>query len=515
MVQYSIKIHLKADSKVLKDALETQEYPENMKGELLPFSTVLPYIKNDVVSVVVTDDKETVEKLTTAKPEYCYIVFCGSSTPPDAILTQLDDLWTVTEATSRSEIYFRCGLLLQRIKSRLDSEFYKKALETTIDTIPDMIWFTQLDGRYSLVNDAFLKLSGKPKNTVIGYDDTVVWNERRLKEDDDYITSADDESLHVGMAYIGSTADEAGDNVRRFMTYKRPVSDPFGSVVGTVGVCANMTSFENLCIKLSMIIENVPYPMTIFSRDWRVVRMNSSFKELLGDENLTDFDYRIWKQMHIVPSGERHEDKPHNAVSQEFEIEVNGEKGYYLITEFEVRDYFDNIAGYFCTVLDNSYRRSYEDSILAEANTDVLTGMHNRRFFFNYVRGSVKKPFYLLYLDLDHFKTVNDTFGHDAGDAVLVRLSQLINMYFPDAIAARLGGDEFALIDDINTREQLEESCRQLESTVRQEFRMYECDLGVSVGMVYSDGKSENIEALLHESDVRMYEVKKIHHQDQ
>ena len=60
-----------------------------------------------------------------------------------------------------------------------------------------------------------------------------------------------------------------------------------------------------------------------------------------------------------------------------------------------------------------------------------------------------------------------------------------------------------------------EESCRQLESTVRQEFRMYECDLGVSVGMVYSDGKSENIEALLHESDVRMYEVKKIHHQDQ
>ena len=513
MVNYAIKIYLQAEKEILNEALKLVDFPENTKGEIITFGDTMPYVKNDVLLVIVTDRKETLQIVGKEKPENCLLVFCGNRALPAAMLDLVDDIWIVTNSTKCAELKKRCEWFLERLKAQMDARFYKRALTTTINTVPDMMWYTKLDGTYSLVNEEFLKLVGKPSNVVIGYDASAVWNERRLREDEDYYISDDDDSLRVGMAYIGTSPGESGDSLKRFTTYKRSVFDPLGNIIGTVGVCGSMTSFENLCIELSMIIENLPYPMTIFTRDWRIVRMNKRFKELVGNSG-DDFNYKEWKALHLLPNGERHEDKTHYTVSQEFKVESKGETKYYLITEFEVRDYFENVAGYFCTVLDYTYRRTYEESILAEANTDVLTGMHNRRFFYNYLNDHLNKPFHLLYLDLDNFKAINDNYGHDVGDAVLVRMSQLIQMFFPDGIAARLGGDEFAVIDEVSTREELEGSRKRLEYTVKREFRMYECDIGISIGMVYSGYGAGTVDMLLHESDANMYQVKRLHHQE-
>ena len=94
------------------------------------------------------------------------------------------------------------------------------------------------------------------------------------------------------------------------------------------------------------------------------------------------------------------------------------------------------------------------NAILIElSNTDKLTGLKNRRFFqekldeFMVAHRESGRPFSLCIIDIDHFKKVNDTLGHQAGDEVLVKLADILNIHsHSEEIAARLGGEEFVLI---------------------------------------------------------------------
>jgi diguanylate cyclase (GGDEF)-like protein/PAS domain S-box-containing protein len=102
---------------------------------------------------------------------------------------------------------------------------------------------------------------------------------------------------------------------------------------------------------------------------------------------------------------------------------------------------------------DISERKMMEEKLRWQATHDHLTGLYNRRYFENYLEreiGNVKRSGImsaLVYLDLDRFKYVNDTAGHEVGDQLLIDLSQMVNKCLRRFdIAARIGGDEFALI---------------------------------------------------------------------
>jgi two-component system cell cycle response regulator len=94
-----------------------------------------------------------------------------------------------------------------------------------------------------------------------------------------------------------------------------------------------------------------------------------------------------------------------------------------------------------------------QDRLIRLSNTDVLTSMNNRRRFFDAMKAEMyrsqryKIPLCLISLDMDNFKLINDTFGHDAGDEVLRAFSQLITERLRESdIACRIGGDEFVII---------------------------------------------------------------------
>ena len=108
---------------------------------------------------------------------------------------------------------------------------------------------------------------------------------------------------------------------------------------------------------------------------------------------------------------------------------------------------------------------------------------------------------------------MNDTYGHNIGDRVLEITASQIRRYFPNALIARLGGDEFAVIDEIRSKDELEERIRSFEKAALKSFSIYECGTGVSVGIVCNDGRSDDIDELIHRSDSKMYEVKKKHHE--
>ena len=103
---------------------------------------------------------------------------------------------------------------------------------------------------------------------------------------------------------------------------------------------------------------------------------------------------------------------------------------------------------FLCRISQNIELIEHVEALTNMANTDFLTGLANRRFFFEKLTSRVRHQadgHALAMLDLDFFKKINDTYGHDAGDEVLTTVSGLLKHHFDDAVVARLGGEEFAV----------------------------------------------------------------------
>ena len=87
----------------------------------------------------------------------------------------------------------------------------------------------------------------------------------------------------------------------------------------------------------------------------------------------------------------------------------------------------------------------FEAEVQRISTTDALTGLHNRWYFEEFLKNNPDKVWTLLYIDLDGFKSVNDSLGHTRGDRVLVQVAEILKGIFPQAEHIRLGGDEFTV----------------------------------------------------------------------
>lgn len=234
----------------------------------------------------------------------------------------------------------------------------------------------------------------------------------------------------------------------------------------------------------------------------------------------------------VIKSGELYtlpKERQRSSTNQMFKrAELPGKcKGFVALPVF----YRDLIYGVFlCELTKDIYNRGEylavqlgrtvylndEKSVVKLVNTDMLTGLYNRRYFYNYLGSMLSSTlidnFCLLYLDLDNFKAVNDSFGHNAGDEVLIKTAELIKEHFPGSVIARLGGDEFAVIDHCADENKVASRCESLEKAVEQAFEKYGCGTAVSIGVVFSDGSTDDVDKLLQKSDVKMYSEKKVHH---
>ena len=153
------------------------------------------------------------------------------------------------------------------------------------------------------------------------------------------------------------------------------------------------------------------------------------------------------------------------------------------------------------------------------ANTDGLTGLFNERYFSSVLHRKEQKklPFVLYYLDLDHFKPVNDTYGHDMGDKLLKAVAErLLKCIRSNDFAFRIGGDEFALIISAEMEDSL---CMQTKMRIVQSLLLpYEIDgktlhIGASCGYAVYPLETEDTGKIRILADQRMYAEKKENHQ--
>lgn len=163
---------------------------------------------------------------------------------------------------------------------------------------------------------------------------------------------------------------------------------------------------------------------------------------------------------------------------------------------------------------------SGHERIVELSRTDALTGLLNRRAFEDELPRHIDRLHYnnssaaLIYVDLDHFKQVNDVFGHQKGDDVLLLIRDfLLNQVRPGDVVARLGGDEFAIwLNDIDTDAASRRCERLLEASqfLKEHSGLPNKPLGVSLGLaIYRPDANESVEMLIGRADAAMYEAKR------
>lgn len=410
-------------------------------------------------------------------------------------------------------IKFEFNRAMRLMLMRYDAWLYKNWLMALSDSLPDLIWFKDKGGHHWFVNNKFENTFHKTREMCHGKSHNYVWD-ISPEDGDETEFQCLRSDLEVMEKETLITSDElvkTDAGMRHYITYKSPIYDREGLVAGTVGVGHDMTDLNNTSLELSMLIDNIPMGIMICDEDWKAVQVNDRFEDFFGisDNDLKEFDYNTWKKDSTTTIKIREYDEKTHLFQEEVSYSLDDKEYIFSISEQEVRDYFGNITGHYCFFRDITSEREYERLILKQANTDALTELYNRRYFFDYINAHTDEALTVLFMDMDNFKKINDTLGHNKGDEALVKTSQLITKMFPESLVARLGGDEFAVLaDEKLTEDELRKRSDKLVNKLEKEFAWMNLGISLSVGMAHAKEKIEDVDEFIHESDQMMYDVK-------
>ncbi|MFN0095708.1 MAG: putative bifunctional diguanylate cyclase/phosphodiesterase [Dehalococcoidia bacterium] len=206
-----------------------------------------------------------------------------------------------------------------------------------------------------------------------------------------------------------------------------------------------------------------------------------------------------------------------DALSTQFEVDILGPNGRRIPVEVNTRLLFrgGTPAEVIGVARDISERREQERRLRHLASHDALTGLPNRRVLEEAVetltRPGASGNAILGFIDLDNFKTVNDTLGHRAGDNVLVQIAKVLREALsPGDLLVRLGGDEFAILFAIDDPGEAGESAERIRLAVeRAEVRIggHRFFLGTSIGLATVES-GHSASSVLAEADAAMYSAK-------
>ena len=180
----------------------------------------------------------------------------------------------------------------------------------------------------------------------------------------------------------------------------------------------------------------------------------------------------------------------------------------------------EHVGGIVLNCRDISERKAFEEQLTHQAFHDPVTGLANRALFAERVRHVIARTrrehqsVAVVFLDLDDFKTINDSLGHAAGDEVLVEVAKrLATSVRASDTAARFGGDEFALLlEDIDGVQEAADTADRVLETLALPLRVahkeltLRCSIGISV---VSDGSPAGAEELIRDADAAMYRAKR------
>ena len=261
-----------------------------------------------------------------------------------------------------------------------------------------------------------------------------------------------------------------------------------------------------------------------------IIRVNPAFTRITG----YTAEEVIGKNPRLLKSG-KHDKSFYHAMWQsihdtgEWHGEIwnrrkNGEIYPQRLTITAVKDVEGVVCNYVSTLTDITLTKAAEDEIKYLAFYDPLTKLPNRRLLINRLQQSLAviartdRTGALLFIDLDNFKNLNDTLGHDIGDLLLQQVARRLECCLREGdTVARLGGDEFVVMlvdlsnNTLEAGDQAEAAAKKILSALNQPYQLasYEHQNTPSIGVTLFSDNSKSIEELMKQADIAMYQSKK------
>ncbi|MDE5717062.1 MAG: response regulator, partial [Lachnospiraceae bacterium] len=209
----------------------------------------------------------------------------------DPALKDITDIWIIP--MTDEELRFRFLRWQQTLKMRRDFWETSHFLEATINNIPNLIWYKDKDGVHEKVNNSFCQAVTKSKQQVEGQRHAYIWD---VEEDDPACIESEHRVMSTRQTLVSEETIKAGDETRTLMTYKSPLYNCDGTVMGTVGVGVDVTqerAYEQEIIRKNKTLETILATidcgvMNHSLKDSRILNINRAALKILGYETLDE-----------------------------------------------------------------------------------------------------------------------------------------------------------------------------------------------------------------------------------
>lgn len=521
MDKYTLKL-VTLSHHAIKEAVEKVADPDRLttvcdSGDITKAET---YKTADVVFLSYSQAKEQIVAILENIAEYTQIILLkdGTETGEDALLAY--DLWDSAQSTLLHHI----SALKRHMLARLDLELTKNQLYTLIDSVPDLIWYKDLDGLHIDVNEPFCKSVNHTRKEIKyrhqGYimgltDEEFASGEFACVTTDNQVIKEQHTSLFDEKVLIH-------DEMRQFKTYKTALKGRNGESIGTVGMAHDVTDIWNTHEEFRIVISRLPFPMIILDKTYTLLSFNSKFGELFhySEENQESFDISSFGNkffdfdMAMNDSGNKIVEK---------QMVDNGEVYHYIIEKSEITDVFGELSGYFYIFRDVTSTHKYEMKLRMMAETDELTQINNRKAIRDFYETRLqalareKRTFAVVIMDIDFFKLYNDHYGHLEGDMAIKAVANILKSHSDneDVFVGRFGGEEFLLLATGKTPDEVKRLLEELMSDLKQaqiphEMSKVNKHLTISMGVHYLSQVDCNMKLvdLVEEADKNLYKAK-------
>lgn len=418
---------------------------------------------------------------------------------------------------------------LKHTESALAETHY--ILQTIIDTAPIRIFWKDKDLRYLGCNPAFANDAGMASpNDLVGKDDYEMgWAAQA-----DLYRADDRTILDTGIAklfYDEPQTTPAGQIIW-LRTAKVPLKNKDNQTVGLLGIYEEITN-QKLAendLRIAATAFESQEGILVTDANNVILRVNRAFTKVTG----YSAEDAIGKTPSLLTSGYHDADFYDNMWTSINEMGIwegevwnrrkNGEvyPEHLIITA--VKDNAGVVTNYVATLNDITVHKAAAEEIHHLAFYDALTRLPNRRLLLDRLNHALAastrngKEGAVLFLDLDHFKTLNDTLGHDIGDLLLQQVAERLTACVREGdTVARLGGDEYVIMledlseHDIEAAAQAEVIGEKILIALNKPYHLgaHEHHCTSSIGITLFNDHRSGIEELLKQADIAMYQAKK------
>jgi diguanylate cyclase (GGDEF)-like protein/PAS domain S-box-containing protein len=420
-------------------------------------------------------------------------------------------------------------MLSHRIREQKEAEEAllrsREQLRLLTDSLPAAVAHLDNQHRYLFANNTYEKWMNVSRESILGLHVSEVLGKEfydRIKDNITEALSGREVTFEVQVPF--------GDGqIRDVISTYVPELSQSGEVSGLIALITDISDLkraERETVRAKeeweRTFDTVPDLIMILDSGMRVVRMNKAMADALG---IRPHD-AVGTLCHELCHGTNEPPKycplcevVANERENSAEIVESRLGGVFLVSVTPTYDSDGQLAGFVHVARDITEQKRLEEDLRRMATTDSLTGLFNRRHFWDLSERELARAkrgshtISLLMIDLDHFKSVNDTYGHEVGDKVLKHVAKvgLGNLREVD-IMGRIGGEEFAVLLQETSLPDALTVAERLRTTVARESITTDhgpVTITISIGVAELSGETLDLETLFKHADNALYTAKK------